>query len=337
MKLNIATLQLNPVIGHIEETILRANSLLKKSVEKSPIDLLVLPELAFTGYNFKDSTQIKPYLESVEEGGPSINWAKETSQKYGCCTVIGYPELSKGKIYNSAIVINKLGKVVHNYHKSFLYESDEAWGCVEGEGFQTFEVENVKCSIGICMDLNPYKFEAPFTDFEFSSFCLKNQVQLIICPMAWLSSKSPSLIKDRDNSQEITYWEGKFNEIKHNAGIIDFSNEFESTYYDDTEDEKPSLMNYSLKNLDYWVLRFFPFLNYINKRQVFSGKSTVVICNRSGLEKDIMYGGTSSILQFNGSKGVFGYTTYDTKNKSVDILGHLNRGGEGILVRQVEI
>lgn len=35
---------------------------------RTPLDILVLPELAFTGYNFKSSKEIKPYLEPTSAG-----------------------------------------------------------------------------------------------------------------------------------------------------------------------------------------------------------------------------------------------------------------------------
>lgn len=53
MKLRIAVLQLNPRIGQVAANIERANSILKahgftQSSQKK-LDILVLPELAFTG------------------------------------------------------------------------------------------------------------------------------------------------------------------------------------------------------------------------------------------------------------------------------------------------
>lgn len=46
--------------------------------------------------------------------------------------VAGYPEradppLASGKGYNSAIVVSPTGEVVHNYRKTFLYETDKTW------------------------------------------------------------------------------------------------------------------------------------------------------------------------------------------------------------------
>ena len=37
------------------------------------------------------------------------------------------------------------------------------------------------------MDINPYRFEAPFTDFEFASHVLESGSRLVVLPMAWLT------------------------------------------------------------------------------------------------------------------------------------------------------
>ena len=38
------------------------------------------------------------------------------------------------------------------------------------------------------MDINPYRFEAPFTDFEFANFHLKHKTKLIFLICAWKDS-----------------------------------------------------------------------------------------------------------------------------------------------------
>jgi predicted amidohydrolase len=40
------------------------------------MDLLVLPEMAFTGYMFEDLKDIQDYLEETD--GPTVQWAIQT-------------------------------------------------------------------------------------------------------------------------------------------------------------------------------------------------------------------------------------------------------------------
>lgn len=49
------------------------------------------------------------------------------------------------------------------------------------------------------MDLNPYKFEADFQDYEFANYHLKQNTEIIICSMAWLKSKDGCM-------STIKYW-----------------------------------------------------------------------------------------------------------------------------------
>lgn len=60
------------------------------------------------------------------------------------------------------------GELVTVYDKSFLYSSDKTWA-EEGTGFMTVKIpqrgseQMLHCGLGICMDINPYGFQAPFT------------------------------------------------------------------------------------------------------------------------------------------------------------------------------
>ncbi|KAH3688253.1 hypothetical protein WICPIJ_000762, partial [Wickerhamomyces pijperi] len=73
----------------------------------------------------------------------------------------------------------------------------------------------------------------------------------------------------------------------------------------------------------YWLIRFQPL--FANRHR----KMAVAICNRSGVETELMYAGSSSIYQFNGELYEDGV--------DLDVLGSLGQGVEGVLVRDVEL
>lgn len=323
MKLRVAVLQINSLLGQPQQNILKCKSLLS-SIPKddSQLDLVVLSELAITGYNFASASHIKPFLESPTQFGPSLEFAQEISRKHNCFTVIDYPECSKDSkdclqepklnIYNSCAVFDRQGNIIHNYRKTFLYETDQVWGCLENpqKSFTPINVEfksgkeKVVTNFGICMDLNPYKFEAPFQAFEFSRACYQSKSQLVICPMAWLSPNSPSLFKEQAEKPSI-----------------------------DLKDEPCKL------TINYWILRFFPFLShkYSFMPKWWSEKNTkvnVICCNRVGMEDDILYGGSSCILEFNGKEG---NDEVGTENPSVKVLDSLSQCKEGIMVKEIEV
>ncbi|KAI3404397.2 NTA1 [Candida oxycetoniae] len=332
MKLKVAIIQINSLLGQPQQNIKKVQSLLSNISNNNSrfADLVVFSELALTGYNFSSSLHIKPHLESITNYGVSLNFAKNLSIVHQCFTVIGYPEIFNGKIYNSAALFNRNGELIHNYRKTFLYETDEVWGCNENpvKGFPAIDVDFsrsndktpmlVTTNFGICMDLNPYKFEADFNEFEFSCSCYSSRSRLIICPMAWLSPKSPSTNTELTEEEKIA--ECKQIELPSNEPC-------QST-------------------INYWILRFFPFLTHKNsfmpKWWNKSDKVTVICCNRVGKEKDIVYGGSSCILQFlnNGierSDLQVEYEGISQQNPSVLLLDTLSQSEEGIILREIEL
>ncbi|KAG0659335.1 Carbon-nitrogen hydrolase [Maudiozyma exigua] len=304
--LTIAAVQLNPQIGKLNETISRAKLLLNTfktkmdtKVPKKKLDLIVFPEFALTGYNFISRDHILPYTHTTQDS-PSFKFAQDVSKMFDCYTVIGYPECeteSKETLYNSAVVVSPKGDLVFNYRKSFLYYTEEDWNCSENpKQFQNFPLSfpgrgkninnpnsepidiTLNTSIGICMDLSPYKFEAPFNDCEFASFNIDKKVELIICPMAWLHStsitKNDYELDERSSNDKILK---KLEEIRSNLEdqglpIIgsqgDFQIDLESNHvterlpvgssqigHDYNELTKPDM-----SNINYWMHRFMPFL-----------------------------------------------------------------------------
>ncbi|PWY75187.1 hydrolase, carbon-nitrogen family protein [Aspergillus heteromorphus CBS 117.55] len=299
--MRIATLQFAPRLGDLQGNIRRANALLQdgKVVQGAGVrvaldllkpDVLILPELALTGYNFPSLQAIKPFLEPVGKG-PSADWARQTAARLQCKVCVGYPEietddkvpadgLSNGRetCYNSLLVVDANGDIILNYRKSFLYYTDETWAA-EGSterGFHrlTFHSSDqnalesqVATSFGICMDINPYKFEAPFTAWEFANRVLDSQSQLVILSMAWLT------LRDRE-------------ELAALAGEPD------------------------MDTFNYWIQRFLPLIRKTMRHDAnFDGddasrgkKIVVVFANRAGEEpgtegaNPARYAGTSTIL-----------------------------------------
>lgn len=322
MKLRIAGLQFNPFIGQVERNISKIRNIVASL--NRPIDLLVLPELAVSGYNFKSPSEIKPYLET--QSGPSYQLAKELSSLYKCTTIIGYPEDCQGTTYNSALVVNEDGQVVYNYRKTHLYETDEAWGCSENpeKDFAAVDLplgqgssrQVVRTSIGICMDLNPYQFTAPFNEFEYSMSAYENGSRLLIVPTAWLNSESPD-IQDHLSKE------------KKESKAVEIRSQIEENTFPDASDPDKLL-------IDYWIVRLFPFLAHPNnglpKPQ---NKVTAVLCNRTGIEDQTLYGGSSCIMQFDRS--VPDSEETDSLNPSVSVLASAGRATEECIYNEVEI
>lgn len=179
-EMRIACLQFAPQVGDVSNNLNRADSVLAKADphDLEDLDLLVLPELAFTGtslynpsylshtmcaevltgYNFKSLNHISPFLEP-QGSGISALWARTTALKYDTNVFVGYPERidvspkwpTGPEYYNSALVVNGDGETIANYRKSFLYTIDETWALEGDHGFFNADIPGLgNTAMGIC-------------------------------------------------------------------------------------------------------------------------------------------------------------------------------------------
>ncbi|KAJ0426978.1 carbon-nitrogen hydrolase [Aspergillus carlsbadensis] len=264
--MRIATLQIAAKLGDVEGNIRRADEVLANAVlringpkpgQKSSariveagLDMLVLSEMALTGYNFPSLDAVKPYVEPAGKGRTAA-WAKETAKRLQCIVCVGYPEIeitaSEGgsqqeRYYNSLLIISPTGSTLHNYRKTFLYYTDETWasegsaelGCqnltlslpspVSKHLSEIPETENINKSLsihtreipttfGICMDINPYRFEAPYSAFEFAHRVLDTRSELVIVSMAWLTlltREELDMLRGKPEMDTFNYWIQRF-------------------------------------------------------------------------------------------------------------------------------
>lgn len=225
------------------------------------IDLLVLPELAFTGYNHPSIAAIAPYLEPTADG-PSTRWAIRTATRLKCTVAVGYPEAAAPSspngdgggnwntaydshitanestiAYNSLVFVDAKGQVVAHHRKHFLYFTDDNWA-KEGTSFYSGVIpigdggQRVKAAAGICMDINPYKFEAPWTAYEFANHCRIAKAKVVVVSMAWLTRMSAQDLLDeamRPDMDTLGYWIERFRPLLEASGpeeevIVVFAN-----------------------------------------------------------------------------------------------------------------
>ncbi|KAM5438376.1 Carbon-nitrogen hydrolase [Microsporum ferrugineum] len=265
--MRIATFQLRPRLADVEGNIRRADvlvgkleNMLQSNGKRKGLDLLVLPEMAFSGYNFPSLKAVRPYLEP-SEAGPSACWARRIAQKLGSVVAVGYPEICPPlqpklpmqaktgedvrkphdeRRFNSLIIVRESGETLVNYRKHHLYYTDDPWAH-EGEshesgfflmplsaGLQQKIPEDsdgdtsstvappgneIPTAVGICMDINPYKFIAPYSACEFATHARSSGARLVIVSMAWLtllSSEELATMEDKPDMDTFQYWISRF-------------------------------------------------------------------------------------------------------------------------------
>jgi len=84
-------------------------------------ELVVLPELASSGYCFRTAAEAREAAQPVD--GRFVGWLTTMSTELGCVLVSGLCEASGDEVYNSAVVV-QAGEVLTVYRKVHLWGSE---------------------------------------------------------------------------------------------------------------------------------------------------------------------------------------------------------------------
>jgi len=113
-------------------------------------DIIVLPELAFTGYFFEDRAELQELAEDISESrtvqGLSILCKDNTFY-----LVVGFAERYKERLYNTALVIGPSG-LLHRYRKLHLFNTEKEYFDPGDTPLNTIEILGVKVGVMICFD-----------------------------------------------------------------------------------------------------------------------------------------------------------------------------------------
>ena len=144
--MRVGYLQTSPVFGALESN----REQIEKRIEGHRADLWVLPELALTGYEFLDTAELRKFAEDIP-GGKSTVWLQSLAAKTGTAFVMGLPEISGGRLYNSAVIVNSDG-YVGRYRKLHLFDREKELFEPGDEWLKVFDVGGVKLGVMICFD-----------------------------------------------------------------------------------------------------------------------------------------------------------------------------------------
>jgi len=175
------------VHSNVQASQARASALLA-SLEPESVDVVLLPEMAFTGYTFRDAGHVSPLAEPVG-AGPTSRWAAALAARLRCCVVAGFVEERDSRLFNSQLVLSATGLVLACHRKVHLFATDETWA-TEGSSWTSFSLplcsgEAVTCALGVCMDINPKGFTAPFEAYELATAVLQAGAAVVLFSSAW--------------------------------------------------------------------------------------------------------------------------------------------------------
>ena len=172
----VAAIQFQPLRGESQKNRNKLLFLLQQAIA-SGAELIVLPEMCTSGYIFHDRETILPLCEPRD--GPSVKLFQREATRAGVTICFGWPELDpeSSKLFNSAAICFPDGQTVF-YRKKLLYDADVPWATPGDTPYPTWNSRNgLKCTLGICMDLN---------DDEFIEHLIKEEIRVLAFPTNWL-------------------------------------------------------------------------------------------------------------------------------------------------------
>jgi predicted amidohydrolase len=138
--------QFNPVFGEKSKNLARVTD----SLNSTEAELMVLPELFATGYQFISRDEVVRLAEPIP-GGDTTEALVDLSRKYGMFIVAGLPEKDGDRFYNSAVFTGPDG-FIGLYRKTHLFFEEKLWFSPGDTGLTTFSTEIGIIGIMICFD-----------------------------------------------------------------------------------------------------------------------------------------------------------------------------------------
>jgi predicted amidohydrolase len=114
-------------------------------------DLLVLPELAHSGYMVATAADLDPYAEAGDGSGPYLSALRRFSERTGGVIVTGFAERGQAGLYNSAAAVDASG-MRHIYRKTHLFQDEQDLFLPGDTGFRIFEHHGVRIGMMVCFD-----------------------------------------------------------------------------------------------------------------------------------------------------------------------------------------
>lgn len=124
-------------------------SFIESALHRVEADLIVLPEMALTGYLFTTRPELEKVAEPVP--GPSTERLERLCRQERVALVCGVAERCGGGLYNSAVVIGPEG-LLGTYRKSHLFTDEKDLFEKGDSGFLLFHAAGARVGVIVCFD-----------------------------------------------------------------------------------------------------------------------------------------------------------------------------------------
>jgi predicted amidohydrolase len=138
--------QFRPQFGRLEDNCQR----IVRRLARLPADLVVLPELPFTGYFFANRQEVAR-LSQAPRTSPIVEALVELCRRRQFHLVTGFAEKDGERCFNSSLLIGPRG-IVAKYRKVHLFNLEKQWFDAGDLGFSVKRVKGVRIGMMICFD-----------------------------------------------------------------------------------------------------------------------------------------------------------------------------------------
>lgn len=140
-------IQFDPQLGNKTENILTLEKLIENGKDSH---LLVIPELANSGYNFESKEQASSLAENLNNS-PFLDFLIGQARRHDLFLVAGMPEVEKGKLYNTSVLVGPNG-FIGKYRKIHLFWNEFDFFEKGDVGLPVFDIGIAKIGMLICFD-----------------------------------------------------------------------------------------------------------------------------------------------------------------------------------------
>ncbi len=145
--MKVGFVQFAPALGDVQANVHKIDRFITLA---KTADLVVLPELCNSGYNFESHEQAR---DASEEIGDSVfvRYLESVCKEYNLHVVSGFNERDDDRLYNSAILIGPDG-YIGKYRKLHLFVREKDFFSPGDVGLPIFDIALCKLGMLICFD-----------------------------------------------------------------------------------------------------------------------------------------------------------------------------------------
>ncbi|SFF14295.1 nitrilase family protein [Methylobacterium sp. 13MFTsu3.1M2] len=147
--IRVSCIQFEPEFGAVDANMARASDLVRAAAAEGG-RLIVLPELASTGYVFESAAEAAALAEPVPDGPTTRAWAALAAE-LGVHIVAGIAESAGETLYNAAVIVGPEG-YIGTYRKAHLWDQENVFFAKGDLGFPVFDTALGKVGVAICYD-----------------------------------------------------------------------------------------------------------------------------------------------------------------------------------------